>query len=53
MLRVNYLLEAERFCAEDLVRLCVRYQARLAILTRAMRQADNPSEVFEALEANA
>ena len=53
MLHVNYLLEAERFCAEDLVRLCVRYQARLAILTRAMRQADNPSEVLEALEVDA
>jgi hypothetical protein len=53
MLRVDYLLEAERFCAEDLVRLCARYQARLAILVRAMRQADNPSEVFDALEVDA
>ena len=53
MLRVDYLLEAERFCAEDLERLCKRYQARLVVLVRAMRQADNPSEVIDWLEGNA
>ena len=44
MLGATYLLEAERYCAEDLRDLCVRYQVRLRILTRAMRQADNPHE---------
>jgi hypothetical protein len=34
----------ERTCAEDLLRLCVRYQVRLGILRRAMAQADNPHE---------
>jgi hypothetical protein len=53
MLRADYLLEAERYCAEDLSRLCQRYQVRLRILTNAMRQADNPSEIFDWLEANA
>jgi hypothetical protein len=53
MLRADYLLEAERYCAEDLARLCQRYQVRLRILTNAMRQADNPSEIFDWLEANA
>ena len=53
MLRADYLLEAERYCADDLARLCQRYQVRLRILTNAMRQADNPSEVFDWLEANA
>ena len=53
MLRVDYLLESERYCAEDLARLCQRYQVRLRILTNAMRQADNPSEIFDWLEANA
>jgi hypothetical protein len=47
MLRADYLLEAERFCADDLARLCTRYQARLRILTNAMRQADNPNEPFD------
>jgi hypothetical protein len=53
MLRADYLLEAERYCVEDLARLCQRYQVRLRILTNAMRQADNPSEIFDWLEANA
>jgi hypothetical protein len=53
MLRADYLLEAERYCVEDLSRLCQRYQVRLRILTNAMRQADNPSEIFDWLEANA
>jgi len=51
MLRADYLLEAERYCAEDLSRLCARYQARLVVLVRAMRQAENPSEVLEWLES--
>jgi hypothetical protein len=34
----------ERTCAEDLLRLCVRYQVRLGILRRAMAYADSPHE---------
>jgi hypothetical protein len=37
----------ERTCAEDLLRLCVRYQVRLGILRRAMAQADNPHEPID------
>jgi len=47
LLRGAILFPDERACAEDLLALCVRYQVRLRILTRAMRQADNPYEPID------
>jgi hypothetical protein len=41
------LSDAERRCAEDLLKLCIRYQTRMRIIRLAMAQADNPDEVID------